>query len=102
MILINSFRDTEVIIKKLYVIVVAELFEDTRSLDNHIDKGCYTRETNQFKLSKDKVFFNSHQTLARNDFIQYGDEESEMLKDMKPDGSIGMRSTFHKDSDFTI
>ena len=31
------------------------------------------------------MFFNSHQTLARNGFAQYADEESEMIKDMKPD-----------------
>ena len=60
-------------------------FQTEDSLNNHLEKGCYARETNQFKLSKDSVFFNSHQTLARNGFAQYVDIESEMVKDMKPD-----------------
>ena len=54
-------------------------------MEEHLNKGCYARETKQFKLSKDKVFFNSHSTLARNGFCMYADEESSMVKNMQPD-----------------
>ena len=60
-------------------------FSKTRIIGNHVNKGCYARETKQFKLSKEKVFFNSHSTLARNGFCMYADEESSMVKNMKPD-----------------
>ena len=60
-------------------------YRTQEALENHINKGCYNRETNQFKLSKDKVFFNSHHLLARNGFVQYADDESSMDKNMNHD-----------------
>jgi hypothetical protein len=71
------FPSEEVIINRLnkenYDIgQVVAIYDINKFLRGHINKGCYPRETNQFKLSKDNVFFNSHQYLARNDFTQYG------------------------------
>ena len=60
-------------------------FRTQEALNKHINDGCYARETNQFRLSKYKVFFNAHPSMARSGFVQYADIESSMDKNMGHD-----------------
>ena len=48
--------------------------------DNHINKGCYVRETGQFKLSNVNEYFDSQKCCPINPFAIYGDTETEMRK----------------------
>ena len=55
-------------------------FELKKARDNHINKGCYARETGQFKLSNVNEYFDSQKCCPRNPFAIYGDTETEMRK----------------------
>ena len=55
-------------------------FRTEEARDNHINKGCYVRETGQFKLSTKNEFFNSQSCCPRNPFAIYADTETDMKK----------------------
>jgi hypothetical protein len=44
----------------------------------HINKGCYSTETQQLKLSEENEFFKTPQYCAKNTFVFVGDTETEM------------------------
>ena len=53
-----------------------------------MNKGCYTRETGQFRLSNKKELFDSQKWCPRNPFALYEDTETDMKKNkenMGPD-----------------
>ena len=63
-------------------------YQTEKSRDNHINKGCYARETGQFKLSNKNELFDSQKCCPRNPFCLYGDTETEMkqhIENMGPD-----------------
>ena len=55
-------------------------FRNEEARYNHINKGCYVRETGQFKLSTKNEFFNSQSCCPRNPFAIYADTETDMKK----------------------
>ena len=81
-----------------FAIVVEIHFRTEEARDNHINKGCYVRETGQFKLSNVNEYFDSQKCCPRNPFAIYGDTETEMRKRIEQWDlmMIGMKFTFHK------
>ena len=80
LILKSLLEDFVLTAKKFLVIVVLSCFSTQKDLEEHIKKGCYPKNTGQFKLSKENEFFHSENCCPRNPFSLIADTETEMKR----------------------
>ena len=81
LLILKSFLEDFVLTtKKFLVIVVLNCFRTQKDLDEHINKGCYPKNTGKFKLSKENEFFHSENCCPRNPFSLIADTETEMKR----------------------
>ena len=57
-----------------------ECFRTQKDLDEHINKGCYPKNTGKFQLSKENEFFHSENCCPINPFSLTADTETEMRR----------------------